>query len=47
MAMRAAYEKLVVEHARQGRPIYVWRDGKVVEVTPEELKIEAARLLAE
>jgi hypothetical protein len=27
--------------------IYVWRDGKVVEVSPEELKKEAAKIEAE
>jgi hypothetical protein len=47
MALRAAYEKIVVDHAREGRPIYVWENGKVVEMSPEQLKIEAARILAE
>jgi hypothetical protein len=47
MAMKAAYENLVIEHARQGRPIVVWRDGKMVEISPEELKIEAAKILAD
>ncbi len=47
MALKAAFEKVVIEHARKGRPIYIWRDGKVVEVPPEELRAEAARLLAE
>jgi hypothetical protein len=47
MAMKAAYESLGIEHARQGWPIVVWRDGKMVEVSPEELKIEAARILSE
>ena len=47
MAMQAAWEKLVVEHAKQGWPLVVSRDGKIVEVSPEELKIEAAQILAE
>jgi hypothetical protein len=47
MALKAAVEKVIVEHARRGLPIYVWRDGKVVEVPPEELRAEAARLQAE
>ena len=38
MALQAAVEKLIEEHAREGRPIYIWRDGKVVEVPPEELR---------
>jgi hypothetical protein len=47
MAMRAACEKVIIDHAREGRPIYVLRDGRVIEVSPKELKIEAARILAE
>jgi hypothetical protein len=44
MALKAAVEKVVVEHARQGLPIYIWRDGKVVEVPPAELRVQAAAL---
>lgn len=47
MALKAAVEKVIVEHARQGLPIYVLRDGRVVEVSPEELRTESARLQAE
>lgn len=47
MALKAAVERVIVEHARQGLPIYVWRDGQVVEVPPEELRVESARLQAE
>lgn len=47
MALRAAYEKVVIEHARDGRPMYIWENGKVVEISPEQLKIEAAKILAE
>lgn len=47
MALKAAVEKVVVEHAQRGLPIYIWRDGKVVEVPPEELRMEAARLQTE
>jgi hypothetical protein len=47
MALKAAVEKLIVEHARQGLPIYIWRDGGVVEVPPDELRAESARLHAE
>jgi hypothetical protein len=38
MAMKAAVEKVVEEHAREGRPLYIWRDGKVVAVPTEELR---------
>jgi hypothetical protein len=38
MAMKAAFEGVVQEHIRNGLPLYIWRDGKVVAVSPEELK---------
>ncbi len=44
MALKAAVEKVLVEHARQGLPIYIWRDGEVVAVPPEELAAELVRL---
>jgi len=47
MALKAAVEKVIVDHARRGLPIYVWRDGKVVEIPPDELAVEAALLQAE
>jgi hypothetical protein len=47
MALRAAVEKVIVEHARQGLPIYIWRDGKVVEVPPDKLREQAALLETE
>jgi hypothetical protein len=47
MALKAAVEEVIVEHARQGLPIYIWREGKVVELSPEELRVESARLQAE
>jgi hypothetical protein len=37
LAMQAAFKKAVEEHAREGLPMYVWRDGKVVAVPAEEL----------
>ncbi|HXW15550.1 MAG TPA: hypothetical protein VEN79_13665 [Terriglobia bacterium] len=47
LAFRAAVEEVIIEHARQGLPIYIWREGKVVELSPEELRAESARLQAE
>jgi hypothetical protein len=38
MALRAAVEQAIDEHARQGVPMYVWRDGKVFELSPDELR---------
>lgn len=40
MALKAAVEKLIEEHAREGRSIFVWECGKVVEITGEELRKE-------
>jgi len=47
MALRVAVEKVIIEHARLGLPICIWRDGKVFEVPPEELKADAERILNE
>jgi hypothetical protein len=37
MAMQAAVRKALEEHARAGRPVYIWEDGRVVELSPEEI----------
>lgn len=37
MAMKAAIEKVIEEHIREGLPLYVWRDGKVVAIPAKEL----------
>jgi hypothetical protein len=47
MALKAAVETVIIEHARQGLPIYIWRDGQVVEMSVEELRQHAARIQAE
>jgi hypothetical protein len=46
MALKAAVEKVILEHARQGLPIYIWREGKVVELSAKELREESDRLQA-
>ena len=38
LALKAAVEKVIEEHAREGLPLYIWRDGKVVAVPAEELR---------
>jgi hypothetical protein len=38
MAMEEAVEGVIEEHIREGLPLYIWRDGKVVAVPPEELR---------
>jgi hypothetical protein len=41
MALKVAVKKAIEEHAREGLPIYVWRDGKVVEIPPDELRAQS------
>jgi hypothetical protein len=43
MALKAAVEKVVESHVRDGRPIYIWRDGKVIEVSAQELRDTPAK----
>jgi hypothetical protein len=43
MALKAAVEKVVEQHVRDGRPLYLWRDGKVVEVSAQELGEQSTR----
>lgn len=38
MALKEAVREALAEHAREGRPAYVWRDGKVVAMTPDEIR---------
>jgi hypothetical protein len=38
MALKAAVEKVIESHIRDGSPLYFWRDGKVVEVSAQELR---------
>jgi hypothetical protein len=40
LAMKTAIEKLKLDHARRGLPLYIWQDGRVVEVSAEQLKVE-------
>jgi hypothetical protein len=39
LAMKAAIQEVIEEHAREGLPLYIWRDGKVVAVPAEELRV--------
>ena len=36
-AHAAANKEALLEHARMGRSVPQWRDGKIVEVTPAEI----------
>jgi len=40
MAMKTAIEKLKIDHARRGLPLYIWQDGKVVEISAAQLRAE-------
>jgi hypothetical protein len=37
LAMEAAVAGVIEEHIRERRPMYIWRDDKVVAIPPEEL----------
>jgi len=37
MALKEAVAEAIAEHKRAGRPIAVWRDGKVTKIPPEEI----------
>jgi hypothetical protein len=43
MALKAAVEKVMEEHAREGFPVYVLRDNEIVEISPEELRTRYPR----
>jgi hypothetical protein len=47
MVLKAAVEKVYIERARQGLPVIVWRNGKSVELSPDEVRALAARMEAE
>lgn len=38
-AMRRAARDAAIRHKQAGVPLVVWRDGKVVEIPPEEIVI--------
>jgi hypothetical protein len=39
-AMEEAVAGVIAEHKRLGLPLVVWRDGKVVHISPEEAEAE-------
>jgi len=41
IAFKIAVAKAIDEHARLGLPVYVWRDGRVVELSPGEVLRES------
>jgi hypothetical protein len=38
IAFKVAVAKAIDEHARLGLPVYIWRDGRVVELSPDEVR---------
>jgi len=42
-ALKEAVAKTIEDHFRSGDPIVVWKNGKVVEVSPETLCAREAR----
>ncbi|HEY6252484.1 MAG TPA: hypothetical protein VI685_21220 [Candidatus Angelobacter sp.] len=38
MALREAVREALVENVRLGLPAYIWRDGQLVAVPPEEIR---------
>jgi hypothetical protein len=48
-ALRDAVWGVIQDHKRRGRALVVWREGKVVEISPEEAEAEylAAKARAE
>ena len=38
-AIEAARRRIVREHRRLGLPLVIWRDGRVVEVSPESVAV--------
>jgi hypothetical protein len=39
-ALRDAVGTVIAEHKRFGIPLVIWRDGKIVEISPEEAETE-------
>jgi hypothetical protein len=38
IAFKEAVEEVIDEHARLGLPLYIWRDGKVVGLSAQEVR---------
>ena len=39
IGVRRGVAKALREHKRLGQPIVIWKDGKVVKVAPEDIKV--------
>ena len=38
MALRAAVKKAIADHLREGLPVYVWSNGRVVDLSVREIR---------
>ena len=38
MAFKETVEEVIDEHARLGLPLYIWREGKVVRLSAQEVR---------
>jgi hypothetical protein len=38
IAFKIAVAKAIDEHARLGLPVYIWRNGRVVELSPKKAR---------
>ena len=45
--MRQAVREAMAQHRRNGHPVAVWQDGRVVWIAAEDIPIELATLLPE
>jgi hypothetical protein len=37
IAMKVAVRKVIAAHKKSGRPVAIWKDGKAVNVPPEQV----------
>jgi len=45
--IQLAVAKALAEHKRKGHSIFIWRDGKIVEIPPEEIEVQNIEELEE
>jgi hypothetical protein len=43
-ALRKAVAEAIAEHRRNGVPIAIWRDGKVVRIPPDQIEIREPQI---
>jgi hypothetical protein len=37
-AMKKAIKKVVAQHKKDGRPLFIWKDGKVKKIFADQIK---------